>query len=255
MRLPVHAVARAPLMSARARAALVLACAFALASGACGATKIAPDADAHFDVPLTPRAGTVGGEPASTRRITAIVNSAQRVYRRETAGSKLRRETDRLSTDAALLRALARSDLASAQAEANAELRSSANHLSHVTRISVVSGPRVLVNATLNADGAFVVAPARRDLRVGGRALGTLLVSIQDVTGFVKLVHRRTLAEVVARGSSGQVRASLPAAAQARLPTNGQATIAGATYIVRSFGELGWGGEPLTVSILLRAAP
>ena len=128
---------------------------------------------------------------------------------------------------------------------------SPSNHFDHVTRISVLRGPRVLANATLNSDGVFVVAPAVRELRLHGRRLGTLLVSIQDVTGFVKLVHRRTGAEVVVRGGSGQVRESLSAAGRARLPASGGVRIAGHNYLVRSFRELGWGGEPLAVWVLV----
>ena len=87
-------------------------------------------------------------------------------------------------------------------------------------------------------------------LRSHGRALGTLLVSLQDVTGFVKLVHRRTGAEVLVRGASGHVRTSLSAAASMRLPTSGRVTITGRSYLVRSFGEIGWANELLTVWIL-----
>ena len=141
--------------------------------------------------------------------------------------------------------------MARARAEAQAQLLSPSNHFDHVTRISVLRGPRVLANATLNSDGTYVVAPARRELAVHGRQVGTLLVSIQDVTGFVKLVHRRTGAEVVVRGGSGQVRESLSAAARARLPASGGVRIAGHNYLVRSFRERGWGGEPLTVWVLL----
>jgi hypothetical protein len=108
----------------------------------------------------------------------------------------------------------------------------------------------VLVNATVNSDGVYVVAPGTRILRLHGRLLGTLLVSIQDVTGFVKLVHDLTGAEVLVRGVSGHVRTSLSAATNVRLPASGQVAIAGRTYLVRSFVETGWGNEPLTVWIL-----
>ena len=176
--------------------------------------------------------------------------AARRAYNRETKGSKLRQETARIAADPILLGALARGDLAGARAEAQAQLLSRSNHFDHVTRISVVRGARVLVNATLNSDGSYVVAPARRALALHGRRVGTLLVSIQDVTGFVKLVHRRTGAEVVVRGRSGQVRASLSAATRA-LPPAGEVRIAAGNYLVRSFGERGWGGEPLTVWVLV----
>jgi hypothetical protein len=185
--------------------------------------------------------------------IDAVVNVAKRIYHRETKGAKLLRETARIARDGVLLNALSRGDLSRAQAEADAQLASPSNHLAHVTRISVIRGSRVLVNAIENSDGVFVAAPARRVLGLHGRLLGTLLVSIQDVTGFVKLVHRVTGAEVVVRGASGHVRTSLGTAALVRLPTSGQVRLAGRTHVVRSFHEIGWGNEPLTIWLLMGA--
>lgn len=177
---------------------------------------------------------------------------AKATYRNEVEGGKPAQQVARIARDGVLLAALRRGDLAGAQAEADAQLRSVANHLAHVTRIAVVRGSREVVNATINANGVFVVAPERRVLRSGGRVLGTLLVSIQDVIGFAKLVHNLTLDEVVVRGASGQVRTSPGARAHLPLPSSGQVAIAGRRYLVRSFGEIGWGREPLTVWILER---
>ena len=182
--------------------------------------------------------------------IDGIVNAAKATYHRETKGAKVFQQLGRIARDRVLLDALSRGDLTGAQAEADAQLRSPVNHLAHVTRIGVIRGSRVLVNATVNSDGVYVVAPAARILRSHGRLLGTLLVSLQDVTGFVKLVHRLTGAEVLVRGASGHVRTSLGAAARVRLPSSGHVTIAGRGYFVRSFPEIGWGNEPLTVWIL-----
>jgi hypothetical protein len=243
----------------------LLALALAVTLGACGSVRSGPDPDAAADALAAARPASAPAQPApiparpplsatdaSARSgLAAAVLAAQRAYNRETKGSKLRQEAARIAADAILLGALARGDVAGARAEARAQLLSPSNHVDHVTRISVLRGARVLVNATLNSDGAYVVAPARRELALHGRHVGTLLVSIQDVTGFVKLVHRRTGAEVVARGGSGQVRASLAAAARAQLPLSGAVRIGGRNYLVRSFRELGWGGEPLTVWILV----
>jgi hypothetical protein len=168
-------------------------------------------------------------------------------------GRALLQQLGRIARDSVLLDALSRGNVAGAQAEADAQLRSPGNHFAHVTRISVVRGSRVLVNATVNSDGVFVVAPGSRVLRSRGRLLGTLLVSIQDVTGYVKVVHDLTGADVVARGGSGRVRISRGAPAVVRLPRSGNVTIAGRRYFVRSFHEVGWGNEPLTVWILERA--
>ena len=75
---------------------------------------------------------------------------------------------------------------------------------------------------------------------------------MQDVVGYVKLVHRLTGAQIVVRGAPGHVESSLPAAAQATLPAAGTATLAGGTYVVRSFPEKGFAGEALQVWILTR---
>jgi hypothetical protein len=75
---------------------------------------------------------------------------------------------------------------------------------------------------------------------------------MQDVIGFVKLVHRLTGVQVVVRGAPGHVASSLPGATHAALPASGRATIAGRPYVVRSFRELGFGGEALRVWVLIR---
>lgn len=250
----------------RAGSALVAISAFAIALAACGSTPSAQTSAQPSASSATLLAHTSAQSPSSSSAATAratvqvrhprpshidgIVNAAKATYHNETRGAKLFQQLGRIAHDGILLDALSRGDLAGSQAEADAQLRSPVNHLAHVTRISVIRGSRVLVNATVNSDGVFVVAPAARILRLHGRPLGTLLVSLQDVTGFVKLVHDLTGAEVLVLGASGHVRTSLGAAARVRLPVSGQVTIAGRRYFVRSFREIGWGNEPLTVWIL-----
>jgi hypothetical protein len=190
---------------------------------------------------------------AGRASIDATVVKAKAIYRNETEGAKLPQELRRIARDGALLRTLSAGDLAGAQAAADNQLTIPLNHTAHVTRISVIRGPRVLVNATVNSDGVFVVTPGRRLLRFHGRPLGILLVSLQDVTGFVKLIQHVTGADALVRGASGHVRTSLPAARQVRLPVRGLVMIAGQTYLTRSFRETAWGKEPLTVWILQRA--
>jgi hypothetical protein len=257
--------------AARKRAPLAFLTMFALAIAlsACGSTSPTLSSGQSPAPPITRSAHTSAqslssssaatqatvptGRPARSH-IDAIVEVAKQTYNAEANGPKLLQELGRIARDGVLLDALSRGDLAAAQAEADSQLRRPLNHIAHVTRISVIRGARVLVNATVNSDGVFVVAPGKRVLRVHGRLLGTLLVSIQDVTGFVKLVHNLTLAQVVARGASGRVRVSPGATApRAGLPTSGHITIAGRRYVVRSFHETAWGNEPLTVWVLAGA--
>jgi hypothetical protein len=220
-------------------------CAAALAVG--GSTSLASTS--------SPRANP--SRPSAEARLAAdsvgkSVAGAQAIYANETKGRKLYEQLNRIATDGTILSDLSRGNFRGAYAEAEAQEHSVFNHVAHVTRVSVVRGSRVLFNATVNYNGAFVVAPASRVLRSHGRVLGTLLLSIQDVTGYVKLVRIYTGAEVLVRGSGGQVRTTLPAAVYAHLPNSGQVTISKRRYLVGSFRETGWGNERLTVWVLVR---
>ncbi len=147
-----------------------------------------------------------------------------------------------------LLGDLSRGELAAAQAEAFHQMTS--HRTEHITRVSFKRGRRMLINAVWNGNGSFVVAPLGQGLDISGRRLGTLLVCVQDVIGYVKLVHIYTGAQVVVRGASGQVRASLAAAVDTPLPSSGYVTISARRYVAGSFHLLGWGGESLTVWVL-----
>ena len=89
-------------------------------------------------------------------------------------------------------------------------------------------------------------------MRAGGRYLGELRITVQDVIGFIKLVHKFGAADVVVRGAV-QARASLPVALGVALPESGCAKIAQRTYAVRSFTEASFTAEPLKIWVLTPA--
>ena len=173
-----------------------------------------------------------------------LATVAKRIYRQETHGAVGHAAVKRIARDHALLAAVRAGDRPALRAAA---LRQLFNPGKHVVRLSVVRGTRTLTNV----GGAFVVAPARLELHTaGGAPLATLEASMQDVVGYVKLVHRLTGADIVVRGRPGHVESSL-ATPPATLPASGAATVGGRPRVVRSFQEVGFAGEPLTVSILV----
>jgi hypothetical protein len=173
-------------------------------------------------------------------RADTLAGVARRIYRQEADGAVGHAAVKRIARDPALLAAL--------RGDRPAALRAAALHQlfnpgKHVVRLSVMRGPRTLTDV----GGRFVVAPAHLELR------GDVLeASMQDVVGYVKLVHRLTGADVVVRGAPGHVESSLAAATQTPLPASGEATIAGHAYGVRSFREPGYDGEALAVWVLSR---
>jgi hypothetical protein len=186
---------------------------------------------ADQDPPATAAAGV---------RADTLAGVARRIYHQEAAGAVGHAAVRRLARDRALIAAMRGRRPAALRAAA---LRQLFDPGKHVVRLRVVRGGRTLTDV----GGRFVVSPAR--LSVHGDVIEA---SMQDVIGFVKLVHRLTGVEVVVRGAPGHAESSLPGATETALPASGDATIAGQRYVVRSFREVGFGGEALQVWVLTR---
>lgn len=186
--------------------------------------------------------------PARPSRTDALTRVARARYSDEVSGRAAHIQLARVARDPMLLRALRTGDLPALRA---AVKREQATPHVHISRLRVVRGSKVLADAGV----VFVVAPSRKLLTdTRGRPLGTLELSIQDVIGFVRYMHRNYPVDVVVRGQGpAHVRSSLPAATGARLPDRGLVTLAGRRYDVRSFHQRALGGEPVKVWILVRA--
>jgi hypothetical protein len=196
----------------------------------------------------TPGCSGSSGSPVVAAQVRAdtLAAVARRIYHQEADGAVGHAAVKRISHDRALLAALSHGSPATLRAAA---LRQLFDPGKHVVRLDVVRAGRTLTDV----GGAFVVAPASIELRDGhGRDLGRLDASMQDVIGYVKLVHRLTGAQIVVRGDGSHVASSLAGGAAARLPPAGDAAVGGRTYVVRSFPETGFAGEPLTVWLLTR---
>ena len=178
-------------------------------------------------------------------RADTYASVAQRIYRQEVEGAANSAAFARISRLPALLSSLARGD------EAGAARALKHQSVRHAVRVRVVRGARVLVDVGL----PFVIAGRPRPLlSQGGSLLGQVEISIQDVTGYVKLITRLTGAQVLVRGSQGgHAEASLPALLTAALPASGPVSVAGRRYTVSSFTRPGFAGEQLHAWILARA--
>jgi hypothetical protein len=183
---------------------------------------------------------------STTRRADAVLAAAAFRYQQETSGSTIHADVQRIAADPLLLAALQRNRFGRALTEARRQL------VQHVVRIRVLRGSRVVVDAnhtSFDVAGSSMVLRGRR-----GERLGTLMITVQDVIGFIKLIDRRDGASaVVVRGSRGHLSASSPLAAAAALAPTGCVTLAGHAYVVRTLRERSFTGEPLTIRILVAA--
>jgi hypothetical protein len=189
-----------------------------------------------------PAPAGAAGARAAANPLAAAISRAKARYADEANGPVVHAQLRRVARDPALLTAL-RSGSATA-------LRAAALHElflphKHVVRLRIVLGGRTLVDV----GGRFVANGPQTVLRAGGRNLGTLQISIQDIIGYVKLIHRHAGGEAVVRGQAGHEETSLPAAPPASLPAQGAVAVGGHRYAVGSFRKTGFGGEPLRVWI------
>jgi hypothetical protein len=194
--------------------------------------------------PGAPRA--TGAAAGGIDNLTAI---ARKRYATEVHGGVAIGTLRRVARDPTLRRTLQSGNLSAARTYVRQTYPAVWYHW-HVSRMRIVKGSQVLLDAGV----PFVVAPSHMTLRAsGGQPLGTLEVSIQDVIGFVRFMHRNYPVDVVVRGQgTAHVRSSLPAAAQATLPSRGTVTLAGRRYLVRSFHQSALGNEPVTVWVLAK---
>jgi hypothetical protein len=176
-------------------------------------------------------------------RVSAITTVAKRRYDHEHYGVAVHDALRRVARDRVLLQDLSSGGLRAALAEGKRQL------ILHTVRIRVVSRSRVLMDANPKS---FAVGGAQEELYGSQhKALGRAEVTVQDVIGFIKLVHKYHPGDVVVRGQNGHVESSLRAATKTRLPASGCTTIAGHQYVVRSFPRTGFAGEPLKIWVLV----
>jgi hypothetical protein len=237
-------------------AGLASGCAVSAAStpatpaAAAAATPAAPAPTLAAPATVRPRRTAAVTTPQSAARIARLTAVAKRRYSVEIHGGVAFGTAHRVARDPNLLRTLQSGNVAATQAYVRRQFGAVWYHW-HVSRMRILKGSKVVVETGV----PFVVAPTTVPLRSSsGHTLGTLEVSIQDVIGFVRFMHRNYPVDVVVRGTgAAHVRSSLPAATHASLPSQGPVTIAGRRYLVRSFHETAWNSEPLTVWILAKA--
>jgi hypothetical protein len=204
------------------------------------------------------QAGTSGasqpGGQAPPRRanpIDRVTAAARALYAEQVAGPHSLAVLHRLGADPNLLRMLASGNSASVRAYVAQQYPRSWYHW-HVSRMRISRGSQVVSEVGVR----FVMPASQMVLHAGsGRTIGTLQVSMQEEIGFVRLMHRHYQVQVVIRGRGPKhLRASDRAAGLAKLPSTGNVVLGGHRYLVRSFHESAWDGEPVTIWILMKAA-
>lgn len=164
----------------------------------------------------------------------------------ESDGNAVKNAVRTIEGDRTLIDAVAAGDVASVRTEVLALVY---NH-EHIVRL------RVLRDGALLDDfgGPLVLAPVRGSLRLGGRVVGSFVMSIQDDAGYRKLAQRLVGADVVMRYRGRTVMSDI-AAGGVSLPARGAVVIRGVRYLVASFSDGRFPSGTLRISLLFHRPP
>ena len=193
-----------------------------------------------------------GAQPAAgTAAIDRLAAVARQRYAEQVGGAHSIQTLHRVGSDPTLLRLLGSRNPSAARAYIARRFRDVWYHW-HVSRMRITQGTRLVSEQGV----PFVLPASRMTLREpGGRTLGTLAVSMQDEIGFVRLMHREypSLQVVIRSRRTHELRTSLHSAASVTLPSSGSVSLGGHRYLVRSFSEKAWGGDTVTIWLLVKS--
>jgi hypothetical protein len=142
---------------------------------------------------------------------TTVGAVGERLVRAEAHGPEVARALRLVAHDRRFVAAVRRRDAAALR---TAIVRFFRIRRLHIVRVRATTALGRLVG---DVGGPYVLAPASRTIRAGGRTVGRVTLSIQDDAGYVKLMRRFTGALVVLRTRAGVVPVSARPPRGARL--------------------------------------
>jgi hypothetical protein len=190
---------------------------------------------------LRPVASTAALCGAGVQETTynTISHIAHLIYDGE-AGKRTLTQVHRVQRNQPLLRAVARRDPTATRVAVEALLHE------HVVRLRVSGGGRLLSDV----GGPFVLAPVTAPLRVGGRTVGSFVMSIQDDEGYKRLAQRLAGLDVLMYMGPRLVKSTLGPSPGA-IPTSGPVSYRGKSFRAYTFTGKAFPSGPLRITVLI----
>ncbi len=179
------------------------------------------------------------GTSAEQTLVTTVSRVARLIYDGE-AGRRTLAQIIRAQQSGALLSAVARRDPAATRRAAEGLLNQ------HIVRLRVSAGGRLLSDV----GGPFVLAPVHAPLRLGGRTIGSIVLSIQDDEGYKRLAQRLAGLDVVMYMGGRLVKSTL-GPSPGTIPTSGPLSYRGRSFQAYTFGAEAFPSGPLRITVLI----
>jgi hypothetical protein len=179
------------------------------------------------------------GHTAQDTLVNTLIRIAHLIYAGE-GGARALVQVHRVQHDPALLRAAAARDPNATRLAIDSLLHQ------HIVRL------RVSANGHLLADvgGPYVLAPVSAALRLHGKQIGSLVLSIQDDEGYLRLTRRLAGLHVLMYMRSQLVKNSL-GPVQGAIPASGLYQYQGHSFRVFTLHVSSFPAGPLRISVLI----
>lgn len=183
-------------------------------------------------------AGLCGPSEQDTM-VNTLKSVAEDIYAGE-AGARTHRQTRRVQRNRPLLQAVARRDPLATRTAIEALLHQ------HIVRLRAIAGAQTLADV----GGPDVLAPVTAPLRLGGRRIGSVVLSIQDDEGYLRLTRRLAGLDVLMYMDGQLVKNSLGPAPGA-VPASGPYTYRGRSFRVFTVDARAFPSGTLTIRVLV----
>ena len=179
------------------------------------------------------------GASTEATTVNTISHIARLIYEGE-AGRRTLTQIHRVQANVPLLQAVAKHDKVATRAAVEALLHE------HVVRLRVSAGGALLADV----GGPFVLAPVTAPLRLGGRTIGSFVLSIQDDEGYKRLANRLAGLDVLMYMGSKLVKSTV-GYDLGKIPTGGPVQLHGKSYSAYTFDAKAFPSGPLRITVLI----
>jgi hypothetical protein len=191
---------------------------------------------------LRPISSTVAlcGSSSEETTVNTVSHIARLIYEGE-AGRRTLTQIHRIQSNAPLLQAVAQRDKAATRAAVEKLLHK------HVVRLRVSSARGALLS---DVGGPYVLAPVTAPLRLHGRTIGSIVLSIQDDEGYKRLANRLAGLDVLMYMGSRLVKSTI-GASPGPIPASGPVSVHGKSYRAYTFTAKAFPSGPLRITVLI----
>jgi hypothetical protein len=207
-----------------------------------------PSGPLRIDVRIPAPSPALCGTTAQETRLNTIAYVGRRLLRAEEHSRDVARTLRHVARDPAFRRATAANDRRAIRAAIVDDFFR--DHAYHIVRVRVTRGAALIYDL----GGPYVLQPATGTVRSpDGRTAARFALAVQDDTGYIKLMHRFTGADVQLVSPLGPVPGSTLEPGPAAVPDHGTVAYRGRRYIADSFGATAFPAGTLRISLLVPA--